>query len=322
MPLVSSSTYCPPRILKNAHLQTVYPNFFRRVRGVHYRRVRITTPDDDFLDLDYSRVGAQWLGIVAHGLEGNSERPYVLGMVRALNESGWDALAWNFRGCSGEPNLQLRSYHSGDTEDLHTVLTHVLMNNHYRCVALVGFSMGGNMVLKYLGERGSEVHPSLGAAVVFSVPCDLRSGALQMGLPSNAIYMRRFLRMLHNKIQAKMELFPGSIDDKGFSHIRTFKEFDDRYTAPLNGFQSAEDYWQKASSRPYLGRIGVPTLMVSALNDPFLAPPCYPNREAESNSSLFLETPETGGHVGFMSFGPNSMYWSEKRTVEFLHAFS
>jgi uncharacterized protein len=320
MPLINCSTYAPPRFLHNAHVQTIAPILLRRVSGITYQRARIETPDDDFLDLDYSCVGTKRVGIVSHGLEGDSRRPYVLGMVRALNLRGWDAVAWNFRGCSGEPNRLLRSYHSGDSQDLHTVVDFVLGLGHYAQLALIGFSLGGNITLKYLGERGSDVAPQIIAAAAFSVPCDLTSASHAMSRPSNAIYMTRFLTMLHRKIRRKMELFPGAIDDRGYRRILTFKDFDDRYTAPLNGFQDAEDYWRKASSKPVLANITVPSLLVNAADDPFLAPSCYPLEAALENPNLILEVPPHGGHVGFMSISRDGTYWSEQRTTDFLEA--
>lgn len=322
MPIVRPSSYRPPLCFKNGHVQTIYPNIFRRVNGVTYLRQRMRTPDDDFLDLDWSPVGATRLSLLAHGLEGNSTRPYILGMVRALNRHGWDAVVWNFRGCSGEPNQKVRFYHSGDTQDLHTLLTHVLQDNCYEKLALMGFSLGGNVVLKYLGEQARQLNPKVRACVVFSAPCDLVSSALKMGNVENTFYMKRFLRLLHEKIRAKMRLFPGEIDDREFHRIRSFKEFDERYTAPLHGFKSAEDYWEKASSKPYLAHIAIPALLVNALDDPFLALPCYPYQESLSNPRLFLETPEAGGHVGFVSFGRSGEYWSESRAIQFLNASS
>ncbi len=318
MPVIHPSSYRPPLFFRNGHLLTIYPNLFRHVRGVTYRRQRVTTPDDDFLDLDWSTVGAARVAVVAHGLEGNSTRPYMLGMVRALNRCGWDAAVWNFRGCSGEPNRRLRFYHSGDTQDLRTVLTHVLERSVYKKAALIGFSLGGNVILKYLGEQGRHLEAAIRSAVVFSVPCDLAASAAKMAGPENAVYMERFMRLLHEKILAKKERFPGEIDDHGFSRMRTFKDFDERYTAPLHGFKSAADYWEKASSRPLLTQIAVPTLLVNALDDPFLGSSCYPHQEALVSPHLFLETPEAGGHVGFVSFRCGGEYWSESRALEFL----
>lgn len=318
MPRIRHSSYRSPCCFRSGHLQTIFPNLFRRVEGVAYVRRRLATPDDDFIDLDWSTVGSHRVALLAHGLEGNSSRPYVLGMVRAFNRRGWDAVAWNFRGCGGEPNRTLRFYHSGDTPDLQSVVTHVLRNAGYEQLVLVGFSLGGNVILKYLGERGRAIDPKIKGAAVFSVPCDLAASSRRMARLDNSLYMKRFMNMLHEKIRAKMRLFPGEIHDRGFERMRTFKDFDERYTAPLHGFSSAEDYWEKAGSKPFLTRIARPTLLVNALDDPFLAPSCYPCREAEDNPHLFLETPSVGGHVGFVTFRKDGEYWSEARAVEFL----
>ena len=170
MPIVPSS-YRAPFGFGNGHIQTIYAHF-RQVRGVSYKRERIQTPDGDFLDLDWSAKGARRLAILSHGLEGSTERHYVLGMIRALNRRGWDALAWNYRGCSGEPNRLLRWYHSGDTGDLRAVIEHAAGHN-YEEIAIIGFSLGGNVTLKYLGERAGSTHPLVKKGVAFSVPCDL-----------------------------------------------------------------------------------------------------------------------------------------------------
>ncbi len=320
MPLIPNSTYSAPFLMQNGHVQTIFPQLLRRVPAIAYQRERIGTPDGDFLDLDWSRIGARRLVILSHGLEGSSGRTYIQGMVRALNQQGWDALAWNFRGCSGEPNATLRFYHSGATEDLQTVIEHALQQEFYDSMALIGFSLGGNMTLKYLGERSRQVPSAIIGAVVFSVPCDLTAGSLQMARPENALYMKRFLRMLHEKIRAKMIAMPGQISDEGFEQIKNFKQFDDRYTAPLHGFKSAEDYWQCASSKPLIPSITVPTLLVNAQDDPFLAGGCYPVGEAEENPRFFLEMAASGGHVGFVTFNRHGRYWSEARAVAFLEA--
>ena len=318
MPVISQSSYIPPMGFSNGHIQTLFPYLFRKVTGVTYKRERIATEDDDFLDLDWSSMGASKVAIVSHGLEGNSERWYVLGMVRALNRSGWDVLAWNMRGCSGEPNKTVRSYHSGASEDLAAVVEHVTDGGRYHAIGLVGFSLGGNVTLKYLGERGSQTNKAITGAVTCSVPCDLASGAEEMAKPSNRIYMKRFTRMLHEKIKAKMRLMPERISDEGYNRIQTFRQFDDRYTAPLHGFRDADDYYNRASSIQFIHKITIPTLLVNAKNDPFLPQPCYPLREAEANPNFFLEMPKSGGHVGFIAFNKRKEYWFESRVVEFL----
>ncbi len=321
MPVLPHSTYQPPRFLgRRPHLQSILPAKLRRVYGVAYLRERIDTPDGDFLDLDWSRIGAKRLVIVSHGLEGSSRRSYVMGMVRAFNAAGWDALGWNYRGCSGEPNRQLGSYHSGATYDLDTVVQHALP--HYDTVVLVGFSLGGNLTLKYLGERGADVDARIRSAVAFSVPCDLAAGSKKLAESGNRIYMWYFLRSLHKKVQQKMTMFPGEIDDANYNQIRTFADFDNRYTAPMHGFRDADDYWRRCSSKPLLTAIRIPTLLVNAQDDPFLPDACYPTKEAQASQHVTLEMPRYGGHVGFMSSKGGATYWSEERAVAFAHTTS
>ncbi len=321
MPIIHRSDYHPPPALSNGHLQTILPALFRRVKGVRYHRWRLPTPDGDFLDLDLSRVGASRLALICHGLEGSSKAGYVLGVVRAFNRSGWDAAALNFRGCSGEPNRRYRSYHSGATDDLHHVVSH-LVSRGIGQIGLIGFSLGGNVVLRYLGERESRLpRPVCGAGAV-SVPCDLASSARRMERPDNRVYLIRFLRSLRKKVVEKARRKPGRLSPRQLKGIRTFREFDDTYTAPAHGYRDAEDYWRRCRSLPVLHRIRLPTLLVNALDDPFLAPECFPYREASGHPYLHLETPRSGGHVGFVSLPFPSRFWHETRLVTFLDSAS
>lgn len=282
------------------------------------RRERIETPDGDFLDLDWKdNTSSKRLVILSHGLEGNSHQTYVQGMARVFIDAGWNILAWNYRGCSGEINRYVRSYHSGATEDLHTVLEHVYRSYPFTDISLIGFSLGGNMTLKYLGERHDTADYRLKSGVAFSVPCDLESSSIKLESLATRLYMERFLKTLRKKIRQKMEAFPGQLEDKDLDRMKTFREFDGGYTAPMHGFSSAEDYWTRSSSRPFIPRIRIPTLLVNALNDPFLAPACFPYKEAQNNDFFFFETPRHGGHMGFPSFNKDN-YWSEKRAFEFV----
>ena len=322
MPLVVKSHYQPPFYLFNGHLQTIVPSLWRTVPGVAYQRERLELPDGDFLNLDWSRLPemrpTDSLAIVSHGLEGDASRPYVMGMVRALNRAGLDGLAWNYRSCGGEMNRLLRSYHLGDTQDLDLVLRHALATGRYQRVYLVGFSAGGNVTLKYLGENSTRVPAEVQRAAVFSVPTDLRASSLHISRLQNQVYLRRFLKSLRLKVRAKAELLPGQIDLAGIEELRDFQEFDNRYTAPMHGFDSAEAYYQYASSGQYLSGIRVPTLLVNAQNDPFLPASCYPREVAASSPFVFLETPTEGGHVVFAE--SSGEYYSERRAVEFLTA--
>lgn len=316
MPVVEAVAYRPPPWLFNGHLQTIVPNELRRVGGVCYRRERLETPDGDFLELDWQDNGGDRLAIVTHGLEGHSRRAYVLGMVRALQRRGWDALAWNMRGCGGALNRLPRFYHSGATEDLEAVVQHALAQGRWRKVGLLGYSLGGNLTLKYLGERGAGVDPRICGSVVFSVPCDLKAGAENMARWSNRAYMGRFLGSLKAKVRAKARAMPQALDAGGLWRVRDFRAFDDRYTAPLHGFANAEDYWRRNSARAFIGAIETPSLILMARNDPFLAPACYPLAECRDHAVVRLELPRHGGHVGFP--GRGAVYWSEARAVDFL----
>ncbi|TXK45912.1 alpha/beta fold hydrolase [Pontibacter qinzhouensis] len=313
MPLVPS-LYKPPFYLLNGHLQTILPGLFRQVPGVHYKRERVPTPDNDFIDLDWSVVGAEAVVILSHGLEGDSERSYIKGMVRAFNQKGVDALAWNYRSCSGEPNKLLRSYHLGASDDLDFVVNYALGTGRYSTIFLVGFSAGGNITLKYLGEAPDQVPEQVKRAAVFSVPVDLKSSAQRI----SKIYSRRFLKSLELKLAQKRELFPDKVDLSGYNPLWSFPEFDERFTAPLHGFKSADDYYARSSSKQFLKNIRIPTLLVNAKNDPFLANSCFPVQEAELNPNFHFEAPATGGHVGFAIDFRNNIYYSEIRAVQFL----
>ncbi len=317
----SADHFQPPLWLRNPHLQTVWPSLFRRVDLGPDTTERMATPDDDFLDLDWYRRGNPRLLVLSHGLEGYSRRPYMLGMVRAALANGWDVLAWNFRSCSGEMNRQPCFYHSGSSDDLSLVVDRALGDPAgYASVALGGFSMGGNVTLVYMGERGRSLDSRIRGAAVFSVPCDLAGSARELAKPANRFYMSRFMDELRVKIREKHERFPDLIPLEGLDRIRTFAEYDDQYTAPLHGFRDAEDYWHRCSSRRFIGGIQVPALIVNAADDPFLSPGSYPHAEVMDNRRVHLEVPRHGGHVGFVGDEREGHYWSEWRAMRFLES--
>lgn len=318
MPILESTSYRPPPLLSNCHFQTIYSSIGRRIPIPAYTRERLFTDDDDFLDLDWSKIGSNRLAILSHGLEGSTSSRYIRGMVRALNDEGWDVLAWNFRSCSGEPNLLPRSYHSGFTEDLARVIDHVEETCSYSTKVLVGFSIGGNVTLKYLGEQGSSAIAKIAGAVALSVPVDLAESAAVLTRNLNRMYLRDFLRTLRSKVLEKSSRFPDVLDVSSLATIKDFRDFDSRFTAPLHGFASAEEYWREASSKRFLNEIRVPTLLLSAMDDPFLGPSCYPFDVAREHPHLHLEVTPTGGHVGWISINRDGRYWSENRTAEFL----
>jgi predicted alpha/beta-fold hydrolase len=273
------------------------------------------------MDLDWQKQNSENLLVLFHGLEGSSQSQYIKGMSTYFSSRGWDVCAVNFRSCSGEMNSLLRSYHSGATEDIDAALNHILNNRSYTKVFTGGFSLGGNMLLKYLGEKKYQIPVMLKAAFAFSVPCDLAASSLEIAKPSNYIYMHRFLKSLGQKMVYKASQFEGSMDISTLSQMKNFHEFDDHFTAPMHGFLNSADYYEKCNSLQFLPGISVPTLFVNALNDPFLTPSCFPKSLANQHEYLFLETPPYGGHVGFAEAFPNGNYWSEQRAYTFISAF-
>jgi predicted alpha/beta-fold hydrolase len=324
MPLLPVPTYRPPFPFTSGHLQTIYPTLLRTTPPTHPIRERLETPDGDFIDIDwhYSRnAPCRGLAVVSHGLEGHSRKKYPLGMAQCLSSNGWDVICLNFRCCSGEPNRLPRFYHSGVTDDLHLVLRHGLQRGYERA-ALVGFSMGGNQTLKYLGENPPLVPAEVVAAVVFSVPCRLGDAVLVMDKLSNRPYMHYFMKGLRAKIREKAARFPEMIDLEGLDQMITFTPFDNKYTAPLHGFKDADDYYRRCSSAKAISSIEVPSLLVQAQDDPFLPASCYPVHEAENSDSFFLEITDFGGHVGFMGGWAAPHYWSELRALAFIEEMS
>jgi len=266
-----------------------------------------------FLDLDWSKVGGDRLGIIFHGLEGSSDSGYARGMSRAFNLRGWDAMALNFRSCSGEPNLKARFYHSGETSDPAFVIEHILSEHKYKEITLVGYSLGGNVLLKYLGEKGNKVPKEVKKAAAVSVPCELHTSCEVLSSGFNKLYTKFFLLTLHQKAQAKSHIF--SAEQLKF-RAKNFPEFDDAFTAPLHGFESAMDYYLKSSSKQFIPDIQTPVLVLNAQDDPFLSIGCFPETEAKNNKNVFLEMPARGGHVGFMT--GKAEYYSETRIMDFL----
>lgn len=309
--------YNPPFFLFNAHLETIFPSLTRRVKDVKYQRERIVTPDNDFLDLDWVRQDTKKLVIVSHGLEGNSTRAYIRGMARAFFGLGYDALAWNYRGCSEEMNRERRFYHSGATDDLDVVIRHAISQKKYDAIYLIGFSLGGNITLKYLGERNPD--PIIKRAVGISVPLNLHTSCEKISLPSNWVYSNRFLKSLKKKVKTKAAQ-RNDIDIANIDKLKTLREFDDAYTAPLHGYQDAIHYYTECSSIRFVKNITIPTLIINAKNDPFLSEDCYPTEMLKDHPHVIFESPERGGHVGFIQLGKNGLYWSEARAIAFINS--
>ncbi|MEN8789490.1 MAG: alpha/beta fold hydrolase [Flavobacteriaceae bacterium] len=316
---IQESKYSPPFIFRNSHIATIYAGLIRRINGVDQQRKRIILPDGDFIDLDWSfaESGSRKLVVLLHGLEGHGQRPYMMGSAKIFNAMGYDACAVNFRGCSGETNLLFRSYHSGATEDLEAVMNHIVDLDFYSSIYIKGFSLGGNMVLKYLGE-GRLLPKQLKAVVAVSVPCDLYDSLVQLQKTQNALYSRRFINHLVHKLWLKNGKFPDRISEKEIRAVKTLKDFDDIYTSKAHGFEDAMDYYVKCSSLQFLPLINTPTLLVNAKDDSFLGNSCYPVKEAHLNPFLYLDMPLYGGHVGF--YEPGNTSYTERIAAKFIAA--
>jgi predicted alpha/beta-fold hydrolase len=315
MPVIESA-YKPSYLFRNGHVSTVYSGLVRKVKNVVQERERITLSDDDFIDLDwsFSKEKTNKLIIMLHGLEGNGQRPYMTGTAKLFNTNNMDAVCVNFRGCSGHDNLKYRSYHSGATEDLEAVIQFILNNKSYSHIYIKGISLGGNMVLKYLGER-HEVPKQIKAVMAVSVPCLLAGSARKLHTFENRLYHNRFKKHLVDRLIMKQQRFPDLLSIDDLNAIKTLYDFDDIYTSKAHGFLDGADYYKKCSSLQFLPNIKTPTLIINALNDSFLSPECYPVKEAKANSNLYLEMPKYGGHVGFHD--KNNIYYNERRALDF-----
>lgn len=313
--------------LNNPHLQTLYPALLRKTKPIERKRERLTTPDGDFLDLDWCDCDSKAIVILLHGLSGSSHSGYILGLQHALKRQGMASVALNFRGCSGEPNRLARCYHSGETEDINFVY-HTLRQRHPATrLAVVGFSIGGNVVLKWLGEQGNRL--DLFGAAAICVPLELGKCATKLDHGFSRIYRYQLLKELKHYIEHKKahlhNLGQAAEADKlrrlgDLSKIRSFWQYDDRVVAPLHGFKDVHDYYRRSSSRQFLPKIRVPTLLIQAADDPFMTKALLPDT-SELAHQVILEIYHGGGHVGFVGayklFG--SFYWLDQRIAAFLN---
>ena len=313
MPVLEQSTYVAPWWAGNGHVQTLVSALTAHAPHVAYVRERIETLDGDFLDLDWSAASRDRLVILSYGMESEARASYVRRVVLAVNRAGWDALVWNYRSCGGEPNRKKHFYHGGLTGDLHAVVRTALARG-YTHIDLVGFSLGGNLTLNYLGFRGTDVPKEIRAAVAISTPVDVADCARALHRPFSSLYAKLFLRAFRKRIRTKMIARPGSITDEGYEQIHSLEEYDARYTVPDFGLETVDNFYHFVSSKHLLHNVRVPSLLISAKNDPFMGPSCYPIELARENPHLTLEMPDSGGHLGFISRD----HWLEKRVVEFL----
>ncbi len=307
--------------IRGPHRQTLWNRLLRRQVEVPTTRARWSTPDGDFLDLDFADgpLASPQL-LVIHGLEGSSERKYVRGLLALAAERGWRGVAMNFRGCSESLNRAPRLYHSGETGDLDWVVGELAKRDPGAPILPVGVSLGGNVLLKWLGEEGAQVADEIRAAVAISVPFDLAASARQMSRGMGLFYTHFFLKTLKPKALAKARQYPGLLDERAVRRARTWRQYDHVATAPLHGFASAEEYWEKSSSIPYLDGIRRPTLLISAADDPFIPESCLPRDAVKRSEWLHAEFTQRGGHAGFVAGAApwRPFYWAEYRAIEFL----
>jgi predicted alpha/beta-fold hydrolase len=318
---VAAPRYQPPWWYRGRHLQTLWGPLLRRFGRPPLRRERLPTRDGDFLDLDWHDApGAGGsLVLILHGLEGSSRSHYVSGLMREASARGLRGAVLNFRSCSGELNRAPRLYHSGETSDLDWVVGRLLEREPGLRLGLIGVSLGGNVALKWLGERGDGIPRRVVGAVAISTPFDLAACArvLDHGL-ARSLYTAEFLRTMKAKVKAKTSLYDGRLDLKAALRARTFAEYDRVVTAPLYGFADERDYWNRSSSGRYLEGIRRPCLLINAVNDPFVPPSSLPAQAVARSPWLEALFPDEGGHAGFLEGPLGRRSWSERQAVQFL----
>lgn len=307
--------------LQNPHLQTLWATLCRRpIKNLHITRERFELPDGDFLDLDWVGNNKGPIVIILHGLEGSIDSPYAKGMLNAIQCQGWRGVVMHFRCCSGEPNRLSRMYHSGETGDLATIVNALRQRERDTPIAAIGFSLGANVLLKWLGETNKQ-NP-LKAAVAISAPFELSKSVKRVNQGFSRVYQWSLLKSLHKKIQTKFQKQSAPIVIPPLSSLRTLRDFDEHITAPLHGFRNADEYYIASSCRQYLKYIGVPTLLLQSEDDPFMTKDLLPEPH-ELSSQVVFELMEKGGHVGFItgSFPWRAQYWLEKRAPQFLQNY-
>ncbi len=326
MPLQTEDDFVPSPWLRNPHAQTVYAAHFAPRPAIAFRRNRWLTPDADFIDLDWiipaqaersSAAAGAPLIVLFHGLEGSSRSHYARTLMKACDAQGWCGVVVHFRGCSGEPNRLPRAYHSGDSQEIGWILARI-RREHPGRIAAVGVSLGANALLKWLGENAEAAQALVAAACAVSAPMDLVAAGSALDRGFNRVYGWNFLRTLRAKSLAKLADHPGLYDARAVRRAWTLRDFDDCVTAPLHGFFDAHDYWVRASSKPWLEHIAVPTLVLNARDDPFLPEHALATAD-QASAAVTLHYPRHGGHVGFVSGAfPGSLDWLPRRVVSFL----
>ncbi len=318
--------YRAPFFLFNGHLQTLWP-VWRNLRQtpIQWPRERWHTPDADFIDVDCISADASDdhlsntpVVILFHGLEGSAQSHYARNLATVLQQIGWTGFVPHFRGCSGELNLQPRAYHSGDSAEIDWILHRFRTRFPNRPLCAAGVSLGGNALMKWLGEQSSSASAVIDAAAAVSPPMDVAACGAWLDQGANQkIYTQHFLRTMKQQGEARLARFPGLFDATRMRRASTLREFDDTVTAPLHGFNGVDDYWQRASALPLIRHIALPTLLLMPRNDPFLTAACYPT-PAQCPAAITLETPASGGHVGFSGgSGAHRDLWLPTRIINF-----
>jgi len=315
--VITRSNFRPAWWLPGPHLQTLYPSLFRKRQSPPLTRQRVELPDGDFVDIDWTDGDHRKVVLVLHGLEGSLDSHYTGGLLCALQQQGYRAGLMYFRGCSGELNRLPRSYHSGDTADLDYVIQTIKRGQADAEIAAAGFSLGGNVLLKWLGEQGDAAVVT--RAIAISVPLDLDQAAIKLGQGLSRIYQRHLLQRLRQSVTARFSRHTAIYPLERLPELDSFRKFDNAITAPLHGFRDVDDYYAQSSSKQFLRAIRTPTLLIQALDDPFLPPQALPG-EDELGPAVTLELSRHGGHVGFIA-GPSPLqpcYWLEQRILQAL----
>ncbi len=315
-----NNNYKASGLFKNGHFNTVYSHFLCKAKQLSFTRERLALPEGVSLFLDWMKDDNERLVIFCHGLESSSNARYIQTMGAHFSASAYDVLAWNLRNCAeGEPFEKNAHYHSGISEDLDSVVEHVLATCQYQQIVLVGFSMGGNLMLKYLGEKGGELPCVIKRAMAVSTPVDLLSCSYVLLKMPNRVYGNNFLKTILHKIRTQRDdVAELGLDVERILQSKNLREFDDAFTAPFHGFDSEDHYYTSCSALPLLPHITIPTLILSALDDPMLTPECYPEASLIGNPLVQTVYTRHGGHVGFYTPSDEGIGWMEQQALRFL----
>lgn len=321
MPLLEDSFRLKNRFFRNPHVNTIYASLLRWMPRIKFKRERIENNEGDFLDLDWKKVASKKLVLILAGLEGKSTSLYSRAAVKYFNNQQWDTVCMNYRGCSGEPNRLIKGYHMGATEDVKFTIDYILANYDYDHIVLLGYSLGGNLALKYIGEEGDQLPKQVKGSVSYSVPMEIKKSNERLDKWYNWHYSKWFMITLNYKANQKKRQFPEILKNyKGFFWSGNFMYFDTHFTAPANGFKTVDDYWKLSSCKPYLQHVKVPSLIIASHDDTFISEDCYPYQEATNSEHVFLEITKHGGHCGFIRNFFEKQWWMEERAFAFIES--